>query len=93
VKNLDKISFLQAKETIGKCLREDYSLIEKPNQDIVDQNLRVHVDENLQIVSPPYVRSPTQKRLTLVLDLDETLLHYMERPEAGIHLGPDSYLS
>lgn len=38
---------MQAKETIGKCLREDYSLIEQPNNEIVNQNLRVHVDENL----------------------------------------------
>ncbi len=68
-------------------------MIEQPNNDKVNQNLRVHVDENLQIVSPPYVRAPTAKRLTLVLDLDETLLHYMEKPEPGIHLGPESYLS
>lgn len=68
-------------------------MIEQPNNDIVNQNLRVHVDENLQIVSPPYVRAPTSKRLTLVLDLDETLLHYMEKPEPGIHLGPESYMS
>lgn len=68
-------------------------MIEQPNNDKVNQNLRVHVDENLQIVSPPYVRAPTAKRLTLVLDLDETLLHYMEKPEPGIHLGPESYMS
>ena len=37
------------------------------------------MDENLQVISPPYIRMPTGKRFTLVLDLDETLLHYMER--------------
>ena len=29
-------------------------------------------------MTPPYIRISSPKRLTLVLDLDETLLHYME---------------
>ena len=47
-------------------------------------NLRVHVDESLTLVNPPYVNVPTQKKFTLVLDLDETLLHYMEKPSESL---------
>jgi TFIIF-interacting CTD phosphatase-like protein len=42
------------------------------------------VDENLTLINPPYVNVPTQKKFTLVLDLDETLLHYMEKPSESL---------
>lgn len=74
------MEFTQAKYFIGKSLRDDYSLIEQlQNKPVDPQTLRVHVDENIQVVSPPYIRISSPKRFTLVLDLDETLLHYMER--------------
>jgi TFIIF-interacting CTD phosphatase-like protein len=49
------------------------------------------VDENLEVVAPPYVRNPSSKKFTLVLDLDETLLHYMEKPE--LHPGLEGILN
>ena len=70
---------------IGKSLRDDYSFIEQANKNKDVQTLRVHVDETLEIVNPPYVRVPTIKKFTLVLDLDETLLHYMEKPQGHDH--------
>ena len=85
VKGIDKNTFAQSKDIIGKSLREDYSFIEQSHsREAISQDLRVHVDENLKLVSPPYVRTPTPKKFTLVLDLDETLLHYMEKPYSDL---------
>jgi hypothetical protein len=49
VRGIDKITFQQAKEIMGKSLRDDYSFIEQNQNNKEGQplNLRVHVDENL----------------------------------------------
>lgn len=43
----------------------------------------MYVDDSLPLVSPPYIKTALTKRFTLVLDLDETLLHYMESNSTG----------
>lgn len=50
-------------------------------------------------MQPPYIRVPASKKFTLVLDLDETLLHYMERNDQSdsegtlyIRPGADEFL-
>jgi len=59
----------------------------------------VHVDDSLPLVIHPYIKTAVTKRFTLVLDLDETLLHYMERDSTGategilnIRPGADEFL-
>lgn len=60
------------------------------------EQLRVHVDDGLKLVDPPYVLQPTKSKFTLVLDLDETLLHYLEKNEyegvLNIRPGADEFL-
>jgi hypothetical protein len=41
----------------------------------------VEVDDGLTLVEAPYLTDTSLKPYTLVLDLDETLLHYFEKNE------------
>lgn len=82
-RGLDRMSFSQAKDLIGRSLREDYSLIEQANSSKSTNNLRVQIDDSLPLISSPYIKTALTKRFTLVLDLDETLLHYMESNNTG----------
>ena len=38
----------------------------------------MHVEDGLELVKAPYVNKHGHKKYVLVLDLDETLLHYYE---------------
>jgi hypothetical protein len=38
----------------------------------------VEADEELRLVEAPYLTFPSKSKFTLVLDLDETLVHYYE---------------
>lgn len=38
----------------------------------------MEVEDGLVLVEAPYIKYPSKKKYTLVLDLDETLLHYFE---------------
>lgn len=40
--------------------------------------MRVEVEDGLELVPAPYIKNPSTMKYTLVLDLDETLLHYFE---------------
>mmetsp|Transcript_24343 Transcript_24343/g.23959 ORF Transcript_24343/g.23959 Transcript_24343/m.23959 type:complete len:99 (+) Transcript_24343:207-503(+) len=44
-------------------------------------SLRVESEDQLVLVEAPYMKTPPSKVFTLVLDLDETLLHYEEKNE------------
>ena len=50
----------------------------------------------MELVKAPYVLTPPIKKYTLVLDLDETLLHYYEKSEyegeVRIRPGADEFL-
>lgn len=51
----------------------------------------------MALVESPYLKPPSRKRYTLVLDLDETLLHYYEKNEyegeLRIRPGADAFLN
>ena len=70
----------QSIDLIGKSLREDYN--ETPKKDLEDaqndlaRQLRVEIDNGLKLVPQPYLPPNLPKEYTLVLDLDETLLHF-----------------
>lgn len=76
-------------DQIGRALREDYNEECIPNlpnsqdikqiQDQISQNLRVQIDNGLKLIPSPYLPANRgSKEYTLVLDLDETLLHFEE---------------
>jgi predicted secreted acid phosphatase len=56
----------------------------------------VEVDDGLTLVEAPYLTDTSKKPYTLVLDLDETLLHYFEKSdyegELKIRPGADDFL-
>ena len=43
--------------------------------------MRVEANDDLEYVVAPYLTNKSRKPYTLVLDLDETLLHYEEKNE------------
>ncbi len=57
----------------------------------------MEADDNLQLIEAPYMNFPPAKPYTLVLDLDETLLHYFEKNEyegeLKIRPGADEFLA
>jgi len=82
-------NFLEAKAKMGQALRDDY---------MEEQDLRVEVDAEMCVVQAPYIHKPIAKnrQFTLVLDLDETLVHYKElsslEGELRIRPGASSFL-
>lgn len=83
LKNAALLSFDEAKDQVGHSLRENYasSIVSSENE------LRVGIDESLEQVAAPYIGEPPAKKYTLVLDLDETLVHFKELPEDEVHGG------
>lgn len=85
MKNVEELSFDEAKDRIGHSLRENYasSIVSSEN------DLRVGIDESLEQVESPYIKEPilSTRKYTLVLDLDETLVHFKEVPEDQVHGG------
>lgn len=74
------MSILFAKQLLfgQKQETEDYSLY----QDMVKLNEETPKDV-LPKVTTPFLPPKTDKKMTLVLDLDETLIHYVEKGEEG----------
>ncbi|CAG9329479.1 unnamed protein product [Blepharisma stoltei] len=70
LQNIEKISIFRARFLIERAFGIDTSDLPALNT------------EN-QRVSPPYLRNPPTKVFTLVLDLDETLIHYFELEDKG----------
>jgi len=63
---------------IGKSLRDDFSELSELEFDA--DPLRVHADPELPLVKAPYLQPKGKgvSKYTLVLDLDETLVHYYD---------------
>eukprot|EP00347_Sterkiella_histriomuscorum_P008362 403345391 len=103
LKGLEKMTFKEAKDIMGKSLREDYSILEQQSaqqnqlrKQAAELASQVQVDNTLALIPSPYVKNPTKMKYTLVLDLDETLLHYYEKNEyegeLRIRPGADEFL-
>ncbi|CDW89752.1 nli interacting factor-like phosphatase family protein [Stylonychia lemnae] len=93
---IDFLNFKQCKNIIGKSLRSDFSEIEmKIEQEALNRSnnvqtandYRVRVDDDLPLVEAPYLKVPVlNKKYTLVLDMDETLIHCHEVSETEVEL-------
>ena len=86
-----KYSLSESVDKLGKSLREDYNEeirdATKPFdlQDELNAQLRVQIDQGLRLVPAPYLPAKVDTGYTLVLDLDETLLHFEEVSKPIIH--------
>ena len=66
-------------EEINKFFRENIIRVENPNASVLASYI---LKENSQFftVSPPYLKTQNLKNYTLVLDLDETIIHFKVNP-------------
>lgn len=39
--------------------------------------------KNVPVLTPPFIKEKSKKKYTLILDLDETLVHYFEKDGQG----------
>lgn len=89
-----KYSLSESVDKLGKSLREDYNEeirdATKPFdlQDELNAQLRVQIDQGLRLVPAPYLPAKVDTGYTLVLDLDETLLHFEEVSKPIINFKP-----
>ena len=84
IKDADGISFKDASNFIGYSLKADFSEI-----DIQPDKTKDLQSDKYLMPDAPYLEP--SNRYTLVMDLDETLLHYEEVEDTGfLYVRPDA---
>lgn len=76
---MDQLSFKEVSTLIGRSLVADFSELDSSDNNRADgkpEGVVPHSGENKPPFLPKLAKGP--KRYTLVLDLDETLVHYNE---------------
>ena len=66
-------------EEINKFFRENIMRVENPNASVL-ASVVLRENSNFYPVEPPYLKTKNLKNYTLVLDLDETIIHFKVNP-------------
>ncbi len=74
-KNISDVSY----EDINKFFREKILRVDNPNASVL-ASVVLKENANFYTVAPPYLKTKNLKNYTLVLDLDETIIHFKVNP-------------
>ena len=66
-------------DDINKFFRENIIRVENPNASVLASYV-LRENSNFYTVAPPYLKTQNLKNYTLVLDLDETIIHFKVNP-------------
>ena len=66
-------------DEINKFFRENIIRVENPNASVLASYV-LKENSNFYTVAPPYLKTKNLKKYTLVLDLDETIIHFKVNP-------------
>ncbi len=66
-------------DEINRFFRENIMRVENPNASVLG-SVALRQNSNFSSVKPPYLKTKNLKNYTLVLDLDETIIHFKINP-------------